>query len=119
MFDSYLFQLIVLLKPDFDCCSNFALSCVDKVTSGTESFVSVILNFVSPVEEETTQPLDHAKIRLTSQLINSISSVLQKMLKYFNGTIISISFILPAAGVFLVTYMLDLNDSDCVILSFG
>ena len=34
MFDSYLFQLIVLLKPDFNYWSNFALSSVDKVTTG-------------------------------------------------------------------------------------
>ena len=62
--------------------------------------------------------LDHVKIRLTSQLINSISRVLQKLLKYFNGTIISTSFVLPAAGVFPVIFILDLNDSDCVMLSF-
>ena len=34
-FDRYLFQLIVLLKPDFNCGNNFALSWVDKVTTGT------------------------------------------------------------------------------------
>ena len=42
-----------------------------------------------------------------------------KLLKYFHGTIISTSFVLPAAGDFPVIYILDLNDSDCVILSFG
>ena len=31
----YLFQLIVLLKPDFNSSNDFALSCVDKVTTGT------------------------------------------------------------------------------------
>ena len=39
--DWYLFQLIVILKPGFNCWSNFALSWVDKVTIGTSSFVSV------------------------------------------------------------------------------
>ena len=34
-FDRYLFQLIVLLKPDFNCDNNFALSWVVKVTTGT------------------------------------------------------------------------------------
>ena len=34
-FDKYLFQLIVLLKPYFNCVNNFALSWVDKVTTGT------------------------------------------------------------------------------------
>ena len=30
----YLFQLIVFLKPDFNCGNKFALSWVDKVTTG-------------------------------------------------------------------------------------
>ena len=35
-FDRYLFQLIVLLKSDSNICvNNFALSWVDKVTTGT------------------------------------------------------------------------------------
>ena len=57
-------------------------------------------------------------MRITSQLINGISRVLQKLLKYFNGTIISISFVLPSAGVFPVIFILDLNDSESVKLSF-
>ena len=71
----------------------------------------LFLNFVSPVAEEITQVGDHVK-RLTSQLINGISRVLQKLLKYFNGTIISTSFVLPAAGAFPVIFNLYLNDSD-------
>ena len=31
----YLFQLTVLLKPDFNCSSSFTLSWVYKVTTGT------------------------------------------------------------------------------------
>ena len=106
MLDSYLFQLIVFLKPDFNCWSNFSLSLVDKVTTRTYNFVSVIANFPSLVELRITQSLDHVSIRLTSQLINDISSVLQKLLKYFNGTIISTSFVLPAAVVFPVIFTL-------------
>ena len=49
-------------------------------------------NFVAPVAEEITQFSDHVKIRLIWQLINGISRVLQKLLKYFNGTGISIFF---------------------------
>ena len=49
MLDSYLFQLNVFLKPDFSFWSNFSLSLVDKVTTGKYNFVSVILNFPSPV----------------------------------------------------------------------
>ena len=56
---------------------------------------------------------------LSSQLINGISRVLQKLLKYFNGTIILTFFVLPVAGVFPVTFILDLSDSDYVMLSFG
>ena len=114
-----MFQLLVLLKPDFNCWSNFALSWVDKVTTGTWSFVSVISNFVFPVTEELTQVDDHVKTRFTSQLINEISRVLQKLLKCLNDTAISTFFVLPAAGVFPVIFILDLNDSDCVMLSLG
>ena len=92
---------------------------VDKVTTGTYNFVSVIANFPSPIELVITQPLDHFDIRLTSQLINGISSVLQKLLKYFSGTIISTSFVLPAARVFPVIFTLYLNYSESVKLSFG
>ena len=66
-----------------------------------------------------TQVDDHAKIRITSQLINGISRVLQKILKYFNGTIISTSFVLPSAGVSPVIFTLDVNDSEPAKLSFG
>ena len=58
-------------------------------------------------------------MRLTSQLINGISRVLQNLLKYFNGTIISTSFVLPSAGVFPVIFILDLNDLESVKLSFA
>ena len=34
-FDWYLFQLIVLVKPDVNCSSSFVLSWFDKVTTGT------------------------------------------------------------------------------------
>ena len=58
-------------------------------------------------------------MRLISQLIKGISRVLQKLLKYFNGTIISTSFVLPSAGVFPIIFILDLNDLEAVKLSFG
>ena len=53
-------------------------------------------------------------MRLTSQLINGISRVTQKLLKYFNGT----SFVLPSLGLYPVILILDLNDSESVNLSF-
>ena len=105
-FDKYLFQLVTLLNPDFNCCSSLELSCVDKVTTGTCDFVSIILNAPAPVELVITQVDDHVKMRLTSQL-----------LKYFNGSIISTSFSLPL--VFPVIFVLDLNGSESARLSFG
>ena len=63
--------------------------------------------------------MEQVKSRIISQLINGISRVLQKLLKYFKGTTISTFFVLPSSGVFPVTLILDLNDSDSIILSFG
>ena len=57
-----------------------------------------------------TQLDDHVKMRLTSQLIKGISKVLQKLLKYFNGTIISTSFV-PSFPVRPVIFTLNLNES--------
>ena len=58
-----------------------------------------------PVELAITQVNDHVKMRLTSQSINDILKVLQKLLKYFNGTAILTSFALPPTGVFLVIFI--------------
>ena len=82
-FARFLFQLIVLLKPDFNCGSHFALSWVDKVTTGTSRFVSVIVNvgtWFAMLVLITTQFSDQSKISSTSQLIKGISKVLQKLL---------------------------------------
>ena len=38
-------------------------------------------------------PTNYLKIKDTSQLINGIFNALQKLLKYFNGTAISTSFL--------------------------
>ena len=119
MLDSYLFQLIVFLNSDFNSWSNFSLSLVYKVITGTYNFVSDVVNFPSPVELVITQSLGYVKIRLTLQLINGISSVLQKWPKYFSGTIVSTFFVFPLFGVFSVIFVLDLNDSEPVKLSLG
>ena len=73
-----------------------------------QNFVSVIANLPAPVELLIIQVDDHVKMKLTSQLINGISRVFQKLLKYFNGTIISTYFVFPSSGVFLVIFILDL-----------
>ena len=76
-------------------------------------------NFHSRSELVITQSLGHAKRSSNSQFINGISRVLQKLLKYFNGTIISTCFVFPLAGVFPVIFTLYLNDSESAKLSFG
>ena len=58
-------------------------------------------------------------MRLTSQLVNCISSILQKLFKYFNGTIIWTSVVLPLLGLFPVISILDLNDSESAKLSLS
>ena len=68
--------------------------------------------------EEVARFLDQVKIRLSSQLINDILRVLQKLVKYFNGTDSSTFFVLRTSGSFPVISILDLNGSDFVILSF-
>ena len=105
-------SLIVLLNPDFNCSKKLLSSFVDKVTTGTYNFVSVILNVAPigllildiagfPLWARTaslvallvnTHLSDHVKIRFVSQLINGMSNVLQKLLKYFKSTTISTSF---------------------------
>ena len=74
-------------------------------------FVSVIENVPAPAELVITQVNYHVKMRLISTLINGISRVLQKSLKYFNDTSISTSFLLPSSGVFPVIFALNLNDA--------
>ena len=113
---SDLSHLIVLLNSNFNCSNNLSSSSVDKVTTGTYSFVPVILNVASVrllisatpglasgqasllVLSVITQFSDQVKIRFISQLISGISCILQKLLKYFNGTAIwsSFSILLPS-----------------------
>ena len=57
-----------------------------------------------------TQLADQVKIVLTSQLIKDISRVPQKLLKYFNGTIIS-TFIIPLLSVWPVNFVSKSNES--------
>ena len=105
----YLLYFTVLLNPDFNCSKSFLSFSVDKLTTGTYNFVSVIWNS-NPIGEAIAggsllfpavpivisakaQFLDQAKINSISQLINDIFKVLQKFLKCFNGTTILVSFL--------------------------
>ena len=57
-----------------------------------------------------TEFLDQVKISSISQLIKGISRVLQKLLRYFSGTIIS-TLIIPSLLVWPVNLFLKLNES--------
>ena len=103
--------MIFLLNPVFNYSKSLLSFSADKVTTGTYNFASFILNvaFVGALIASTggsalglvslvallvnTQDSDQVKVKETSQLINGITSVLQKLLKYFNGTaILTFSF---------------------------
>ena len=98
--------MFIILNPVINCSKFFLSFSVDKVTTGTYNFVSVIWNaaFVGEVSLRLfvltlfsmlviTHSLDWVKIKDTSQLINGISNVLQKLLRYFNGTAVLTSFL--------------------------
>ena len=99
--DLYLFHSIVLLNPVFNCSKSVLSFSVDKVTTETYNFVSVILN-VAFVREASLHVFiitlfskfsDQVKIKGTLQLINGVFKVLQKLLKNSNGITISTSFL--------------------------
>ena len=72
-----------------------------------------------PVAEEIPQSADQVRMKLISQLLKSISRVLQKLLKCFNGTSVSISFVLPAARAVAVILNFNLNDSESAKVVLG
>ena len=65
-----------------------------------------------------TQFSEQFKSRVTSQFINRISRVLQKLLKYFHGTTIFTSAI-PLLLVLLAILDSHLKDLESVMLSSG
>ena len=78
----------------------------------------VIGKVVTLSPSEITQFADQVTIRLISQLIKSISRVLQKLLNYFNGTA-NFSFIMRTLLVLSKKFNLYFNDSDSTITLFG
>ena len=68
------------------------------------------MNISGAAELVITQADDHVRKRSISQLIGGISRVLQKVLKYFNGTTIWTFFVLPSGGGFSVPPNLKMND---------
>ena len=101
-----------VLMPNFNCCNTFLSSWVDKVTTGTYSFILVIANAVVwfAAALDITQLLDKVRLRLMSQLINGISRVLLKLLKDLNDTIIS-TFLVLSPLALLVIFCLNLNEA--------
>ena len=101
--------MTVFLNPVFNCSKCLLLFSADKVSTGTCNLQSIILKtaFVGLLILTTTgsasgsafliallvnaQFSDHIKSKEIFQLINGMSSVLQKLLRYFNGTTILIS----------------------------
>ena len=90
---------MVLLNPDFNCSENFISFSFDRLATGTDNFVSVVLNSNSAVETiaglltcafllvilTKTQFLAQVKINSTSQLISGVFKLLQKLLNHFSG----------------------------------
>ena len=102
----YLFHIIVILNPDFNCSNNLLSFSADKVTTETYNLQSVISNFAlvgelirfaaatgGPLKAlpNSAHSLYQDKINVISQLINGISKLLQKLPKYFNSIAISTS----------------------------
>lgn len=68
IFDWYLLQLHIRLKPGFNFGISFALSSLDNVTNCTQSFVSAILNVAATLH--LTEFFVKATVRLISQFNN-------------------------------------------------
>ena len=91
---SYLFQLIVHLNPDFNCCSSYALSSVDSFNCK----IKFCISYSKCCCLTCSSIWDQVRMWLISQLINGILRVLQKLLKYINGTFIWKGFSLSCPG---------------------
>ena len=94
--------MTILLNPVFSHSNSLLSFSADEVTTETYNFVSFILNvaFVGlliPSKRGSslvslvallviTQFSDQDKVKDISEFINGMSSVLQKLLKYFDGT---------------------------------
>ena len=121
------FRVNSYLNLDFNFSKSFMLFSFDKVTTSACNIVSVISN-VAPDGgtigglrtvftdiSAKTQFFDHAKINSISQLINGISKLFQKLLKYFKGITTS-AFVNESlfGGVFPTIPLLYLKDSELV-----
>ena len=78
--------------------ANFTLSAVNKVTTRTYSFVSVILKVAHVPSLDNIHFSPHVNSSSILKFIKGISNDLQKLLRYFNGTAIFTFFIVPSAA---------------------
>ena len=81
------------------------------------SLAKVLITFnikSKPVFIKRPRKLSHSTLWLVTVLVD-ILRVLQKLLKYFNGTVSLTPFLLGTGGAFLVIFILDLNDSEFTI----
>ena len=84
------------------------MSWVDKVATG--NFIANVAPWFATAAKPITEIADQVKIRLVWQLIDDISRALEKLLKHFNGAIISTSFVLLSSD-WPVIFSLKLNES--------
>ena len=89
----YLLQLISFLNPEFKCCSSFVLPWVARVTNKTLSLLFVILNVPAPFEFLMIQFPYQISWGFISLLVKGILRIPWNLLKYLNGTTISIFFV--------------------------
>ena len=94
--------------------SNLHYLTLDKVTTGTCYLASAILNFAESATLDKMQSSIQFNWRWILLLINGISSDIQKLLKYFNGTTIFVFstklFLLLTWVVFPTGVALYVND---------
>ena len=81
--------------------------------------MSVISKVESLATLDNIQFLFYDNGSSTLQLINGISSDLQKLLKYFNGTAIFTPFFLPPFGMVPIKFDLYLKDEELSVLTSG
>ena len=108
LFALYSFQKTDLSNPLLRSFDSVLLFLVDTVTTGTYNFGPLVVKIIklllalpltlSTPTADKTQYLGHLSFNSTLRLINAISSVHQKRLKYFNGTAIVAFFRIPLAS---------------------
>ena len=79
--------------------------------------MSVILKVKLLTTLDNIQSFFYSNENSTLQLINDISSDLQKLLKYFNGTAIFTPVVLPPFGMVPIRFDLHLKDEELSVLT--